>query len=187
VPVEITDVRLGARFHCLLNTLVMNIRPADQRDFEGMWPIFSEIVATGTTYAFSPETRRDEAFAYWFGAGVRSYVAEDREGIVGMYRLVANQPGLGSHVANASFMVSPAHEGKGVGSAMGLHCLREAKRAGFKAMQFNLVISTNEAAVSLWKKLGFSIVGTLPKAFRHQQLGYVNAYIMYRFLDDINN
>jgi ribosomal protein S18 acetylase RimI-like enzyme len=102
-----------------------------------------------------------------------------------MYKIIANQRDLGSHVANASYMVDPGKAGRGVGKAMGLHSLREARRAGFLAMQFNLVVSTNEAAVALWKKIGFSIAGTLPKAFRHQELGYIDAYVMYRFLDDI--
>ena len=102
-----------------------------------------------------------------------------------MYKFVANQRDRGSHVANAAFMVDPKHSGKGVGRAMAVHCLHEAKKAGYLAMQFNIVVSTNEAAVSLWKKLGFSIVGTLPKVFRHEKLGFVDAYLMYRFLDDI--
>jgi ribosomal protein S18 acetylase RimI-like enzyme len=104
-----------------------------------------------------------------------------------MFKLVANQRDLGSHVANASFMVHPGYSGKGAGREMGLHCLREAKKAGYLAMQFNFVVSTNRAAVSLWQKLGFSIVGTLPKAFLHQSLGYVDAYVMYRFLDDVQS
>jgi L-amino acid N-acyltransferase YncA len=163
----------------------MKIRPAAESDFEGMWPIFRAVVATGATYVFSPDTPREDAFAYWFGPGVRSYVAEDEGRILGMYKLVPNQRDLGSHVANASFMVDPAHEGRGVGRAMGVHCLREARRAGFAAMQFNFVVSTNAPAVELWKKLGFEIVGTLPKAFRHRELGRVDAYVMYRFLDDV--
>ena len=113
-------------------------------------------------------------------------MAEDEGGrVVGMYKLIANQRDLGSHVANASFMVSPTYAGRGVGRQLGLHCLREAARAGYRAMQFNFVVSTNTAAVALWQKLGFAIVGTLPKAFRHQSLGYVDAYVMHRFLDDI--
>lgn len=156
-----------------------------ETDFEAMWPIFKAVVATGTTYVFAPDTSRDDAFAYWFGPGTLSYVGEDEDRIVAMYKLVANHRDLGSHVANASFMVDPLHGGKGVGRALGLHCLREARRAGFQAMQFNLVVSTNEAAVALWQKLGFSIVGTLPKVFRHRERGYVDAYVMHRFLDDI--
>ena len=99
-----------------------------------------------------------------------------------MYKLIPNHVGLGSHVANASFMVDPAAQGKGAGRAMGEHCLDEARRAGYQAMQFNFVVSTNTAAVELWKKLGFEIVGTLPKAFRHATLGHVDAFVMHRFL-----
>jgi L-amino acid N-acyltransferase YncA len=143
-------------------------------------------VASGETYVFSPEASYQDAFLYWFAPGVISYVAEDNGHVIGMYKLIPNQRDLGSHVANASFMVSAAHYGKGTGRRMGLHCLREAKKAGYLAMQFNFVVSTNKAAVALWQKLGFSIVGTLPKAFQHMRLGYVDAYVMYRFLDDIN-
>jgi ribosomal protein S18 acetylase RimI-like enzyme len=160
----------------------MEIRRATEADFEAMWPIFQAVVATGSTYVFAPETSREEAFAYWLGPGIRSYVATVEGRVVGMYKIVPNQRDLGSHVANASFMVDPGFGGRGVGREMGLHCLREAREAGFLAMQFNFVVSTNEPAVALWKKLGFEIVGTLPKAFRHRQLGDVDAYVMYRFL-----
>jgi len=163
----------------------MDIRRATEDDFEALWPIFRAVIATGDTYVFAPETSREEAFAYWIGPGVASYVAEEDGRIVGMYKIVPNQRDLGSHVANASFMVDPTYGGRGSGRAMGTHCLREARRAGFLAMQFNFVVSTNKAAVALWQKLGFTIVGTLPKAFRHQELGYVDAYVMYRFLDDV--
>lgn len=163
----------------------VTIRRAVEADFESLWPIFRAVVATGTTYLFAPDTPCEHAFAYWFGPGGASYVAEDASRVIGMYKLVRNQRDLGSHVANASFMVDPACEGRGVGRAMGVHCLREARRAGFSAMQFNFVVSTNAAAVELWKKLGFAIVGTLPKVFRHRDLGYVDAYVMHRFLDDI--
>jgi GNAT superfamily N-acetyltransferase len=99
-----------------------------------------------------------------------------------MYKLVANHPDLGSHVANASFMVDPAWQGKGAGRQLGEHCLAEARRAGFLAMQFNFVVSTNRSAVALWQNLGFAIVGTLPKVYRHRELGLVDAYVMHRFL-----
>jgi L-amino acid N-acyltransferase YncA len=161
----------------------MEIRRAEETDFEAMWPIFRAVVATGTTYVFDPDTSYEDAFDYWLGPGVRSYVALDEGRVAGMYKIVPNQRDLGSHVANASFMVDPGFGGRGVGREMGLHCLREACAAGFLAMQFNFVVSTNEAAVALWKKLGFAIVGTLPKAFRHRELGLVDAYVMYRFLD----
>ena len=163
----------------------MTIRPAAPEDFGAMWPIFRAVVATGTTYVFASDTSRDEAYEYWFGRGVASWVAEENGCIVGMYKLVANRRDLGSHVANASFMVEPACSGRGIGKEMGLHCLREARRAGFLSMQFNFVVSTNRPALALWQQLGFQVVGTLPKAFQHRELGLVDAYVMYRFLDDV--
>ena len=164
----------------------MTIRPATPADFDAIWPIFRAVVSGEDTYVFAAETSREDAFAYWFGPGVRSFVAEADGGVVGMYKLVANQRDLGAHVANASFMVDPAASGRGIGKAMGRHCLREAKRAGFLAMQFNFVVGTNAGAVALWRKLGFAVVGTLPKAFRHRSLGLVDVYVMHRFLDDID-
>jgi len=150
-----------------------------------MWPIFQAVIAPGDTYVFGPDISREDAYAYWFGAGVRAYVTEAAGNLVGMYKLVANQRDRGAHVANASFMVSPEARGMGVGKAMGLHCLEEARRAGYLAMQFNFVVSSNTGAVALWQRLGFAIVGTLPRAFRHQTLGYVDAYVMYRSMAEV--
>ena len=158
----------------------MNIRPAAPGDFDAMWEIFRAIVARGDTYPFAPDTPRADAQADWLAPNAASWVIESDGKVVGMYKIVANQPGLGSHVANASFMVDPQFSGKGAGRQMGEHCLEEAGRRGFRAMQFNFVVSTNERAVALWLSLGFAIVGTLPGAFRHQRLGYVDAYVMFR-------
>ena len=163
----------------------MNIRLAVESDFPAMWPIFQEVVSSESTYVFAADTSYDDAFTYWFGTGVTSYVAEDDGRIVAMYKLIQNQRDLGSHVSNASFMVHSSAGGKGLGRRLGVHCLQEAKKAGYKAIQFNFVVATNTAAVSLWQKLGFSIVGTLPKVFAHKELGLVDAYVMHRFLDDI--
>ena len=163
----------------------LRIRPAAEKDFAAMWPIFQAVISAGTTYVHEAETSYEEAFAFWFGPGVSTYVAEVDGQIAGMYKFAANQRGRGSHVANAAFMVDPNCSGKGIGREMGSHCLREARQAGFLAMQFNIVVSTNHAAVALWKNLGFTIVGTLPKAFLHAELGYVDAYVMYRSLDDV--
>ena len=161
------------------------IRSADATDWAQMWSIFQAVVATGTTYAFAPDTSQDAARGYWFGPGTASWVAEDDGRVVGFYKLMANRRDLGSHVANASFMVDPLSHGCGIGEALGRHCLRESKRAGYLAIQYNFVVSTNTAAVALWRKLGFEVVGTLPKAFRHHDYGLVDVYVMYRFLDDV--
>jgi len=163
----------------------MEIHKASESDFEAMWQIFKAVVSKGDSYVFSPDTGKEDAHAYWFCPGITSFVAVDNGRIVGMYKFLSNQRDLGSHVANASFMVDPDEHGKGIGELMGRHCLVEARKAGYLAMQFNFVVSSNKAAVSLWQKLGFSIVGTLPKAFNHQHIGYVDAYVMYRFLDDV--
>ena len=159
------------------------VRRATDADRDAIWDIFRVVVASGDTYAFDPGVSRDEALAYWMHAANHCYVAEKETRIVGTYLLRANQPGLGSHVANAAFMVAPTARGLGIGQAMGEHCLDEARRQGFRAMQFNFVVSTNEPAVRLWRRLGFEIVGTLPGAFRHSQKGYVAAYVMYRSLE----
>ena len=163
----------------------IQIRAATENDFNAMCSIFQTHVAEGETYAHGPGTSRDECWDYWFGSAASSFVAvRGQERILGMYKLQPNQVGRGGHVANASFMVSPNARGVGVGRMLGEHSLAEARRQGFLAMQFNYVVSTNNAAIHLWKRLGFSIVGTLPKAYRHRRLGYVDAYVMYRLLQD---
>ena len=161
----------------------MEIRPATDSDRDAIWNIFHEVVAAGDTYALDPNISREDALAYWFGPRTHTYVAKRPAiGIAGTYILRPNQSGGGSHVANAGFMVSASARGEGLGRAMAEHCLSEARRLGFRAIQFNYVISTNAAAIQLWQDLGFKIVGTLPDAFRHPEKGYVDVYVMYRSL-----
>ncbi len=160
----------------------IKIRKAHEDDEGAIWAIFKDVIQTGDTYVFLPDTPRRDLAQYWFATYMRTYVADVEGDVVGTYILKANHPDLGSHVANASYMVHPASQGMGVGSALCIHSLAEAQRLGFRAMQFNLVVSTNEAAIHLWNKMGFVIVGTLPEAFHHQELGYVDAYVMYRSL-----
>lgn len=160
----------------------MKIRPATELDRDAIWKIFHSVVATGDTYAIDPNISRQEALRYWCGKNTHAYIAESVGRIVGTYILRRNQSGGGSHVANAAFMVASEARGEGIGRAMGEHCLDEARRLGFRAMQFNFVISTNESAIRLWKQLGFKIVGTLPGAFRHPEKGYVDVHVMYRSL-----
>jgi L-amino acid N-acyltransferase YncA len=162
----------------------MNIRPALESDRDVIWKIFQATVAPGDAFVYHPNTPREEAMAYWFAKGTRTYVAERDCKIVGSYILRPNRPGLGDHVSNAGFMVDPTARGLGVGRAMGEHALAEARRLGYHAMQFNFVISTNESAVHLWQRLGFKIVGTLPGAFRHARKGFVDAYVMFRSLEE---
>ena len=161
----------------------MKIRRAVERDRDAIWNIFHEVVAAGDTYALDPNISRDDALAYWFAPGTHTYVAEESDiGVTGTYILRPNQSGGGSHVANAGFMVSARARGQGIGRVMAEHCLSEAGRLGFRAIQFNYVISTNTAAICLWQDLGFKIVGTLPGAFRHPEKGYVDVHVMYRSL-----
>jgi ribosomal protein S18 acetylase RimI-like enzyme len=157
----------------------LQIRRARKEDREAIWQIFHAVVAGGDTYVFDPNISRRKALTYWLGPKTRCYVALSDHGIVGSYILKANQPGLGSHVANAGFMVSPSARRRGIGRAMAEHCLHEARRLGFRAMQFNFVVATNRTALRLWKDLGFKIVGTLPGAFRHSRRGFVDVYLMY--------
>ncbi|MGI9086454.1 MAG: GNAT family N-acetyltransferase [Chthoniobacterales bacterium] len=160
----------------------MLIRPATSADAEEIWQIFHAVVAGGDVYPFDPEISRTDALAYWFQTGAHGFVSEIEGEICGSYIVKPNQPGLGAHIANAAFMVAPSARGRGVGRALGEHCLAAAKRLGFRAMQFNFVVATNKPAVVLWQNLGFEIIATVPQAFRHRALGYVDAHVMFRTL-----
>lgn len=158
------------------------IRPAEDRDRDAVWGIFRDIVLRGETYVYGPEMSREEALHLWMDAAQMCCVAESADRILGTYTLKTNQPGRGSHVCNAAFMVPEDARGHGIGKALCGHSLAVAQRLGYKAMQFNLVVSTNEPAIQLWQQMGFSIVGRLPKAFDHPERGLVDAYVMHRFL-----
>lgn len=159
----------------------MVIRKATTADFDAMWRIFQSAIAAGDALpfadGFTPETFR----AHWFTSQT-AYVAVVDGNVAGMYKMGANYPDLGSHVASATYAVHPESQGRGIGRALVDHSLGTARSEGFMAMQFNYVVSTNLPAVGLYRKLGFDVAGTLPKAFRHRDLGLVDAYVMYRFL-----
>ncbi|MBO0783629.1 MAG: GNAT family N-acetyltransferase [Ktedonobacteraceae bacterium] len=159
------------------------IRRASDADFDAIWEIFHQVAQGGDTIASPPETTREEAYQAWMRTPTATYVALADAEIVGTYYLKPNQEGLGSHVCNAGYLVKSQARRQGIGRAMGLHSLQEARELGFYAMQFNLVVSTNQTAVRLWQDLGFSIVGTLPKAFNHKRLGFVDALVMYQLLN----
>jgi L-amino acid N-acyltransferase YncA len=165
-----------------VETRQLRIRSAADSDRDAIWNIFHEVVTVGDTYALDPGMSREEALAYWFGAGTHTYIAENDRRVVGTYILRANQAGPGSHVANAAYMVARDARGLGAGRKMAEHSLSEARRLGFRAMQFNFVVATNTSAIHLWQELGFKIVGTLPGAFRHPKAGYVDVYVMFRSL-----
>jgi GNAT superfamily N-acetyltransferase len=158
------------------------IREIGAEEFGLLWPIFREVVVAGDTYSYAPDTSFAEARPLWTSEGARCFVALRDGNCVGGYMLHANQPGLGNHVANCGYMVSPAARGRGIASAMCEHSLAQSRAAGFTAMQFNFVVSSNEGAVRLWQNHGFEIIGRIPNAFRHARLGLVDALIMYRRL-----
>lgn len=140
------------------------------------------VLRAGETYALPRDWNRDQGLGYWFSEGNEVFVSEDAGEIAGCYFLHANQRGGGAHVANCGYVTSAASTGRGIATAMCEHSLQRAAELGFRAMQFNFVISTNERAVKLWQRLGFAIVGTIPQAFDHPQLGYVDAFVMHRML-----
>lgn len=160
------------------------IRPFADEDFDAVWSIFESIVSKGETYAYDPSTDRGGAYELWIKKPEQTYVAVLDGEIVGTYYLKANQPSLGAHVCNCGYMVAEPARGQGVATALCMHSQQIARSLGYKAMQFNLVVSTNERAVRLWQKLGYQIVGTIPRAFRHRALGYVEAYVMYKWLEE---
>ena len=160
----------------------MHIRSATADDFNQIWPIFHEIVKVGNTYAYSPETSRLEAQEIWLEQPQKTFVAEENDKVLGTYYLKTNQAGPGKHVCNCGYMVSSNARGKGLATMMCEHSQAIAREMGYKAMQFNFVVSNNITAVKLWHKLGFETVGNLPKAFNHPEAGYIDALVMYKWL-----
>ena len=162
---------------------MIRISRMEPAEWPAVWTLLQPVFQSGETFAFSPNISEGEAREAWLAAPAATYVAkgpDDR--VVGTYFIKPNQPGLGSHVCNCGYVVAESSRGQGVASLMCEHSQAEAKRLGFLAMQFNLVVSTNESAVGLWQKLGFQTVGRLPGAFRHQRLGLVDAFVMFKTL-----
>lgn len=162
---------------------VRAIRPIEAGDWPAVWSILRITFTSGDTYAFDPDSTEAEIHKAWVEIPAATFVAHANDGtILGTYFIKANMPGLGSHVCNCGYVVAPAAQGRGIATALCEHSQGVAAEMGFRAMQFNLVVSTNEGAVRLWKKLGFAIVGTLPGAFHHSRLGDVDAFVMYKTL-----
>jgi GNAT superfamily N-acetyltransferase len=161
---------------------MLTIRPVTAEDAPALWSILEPILRAGETYTLPQDIAQDDAIQYWCAKNHHTFVAEEDGTLLGTYFLRANQQGGGSHVANCGYMTAPAAQGRGVARRMLEHSLMLAKELGFRAMQFNFVVSTNERAVNTWLARGFEIVGRLPQAFHHPRLGFVDALVMYRML-----
>ncbi|MEO9803803.1 MAG: GNAT family N-acetyltransferase [Reichenbachiella sp.] len=157
----------------------MNIRKATQADYDQIWEIFSEVIKTGDTYVFDPNTPKADLSKHWLADYMQTFVAEEGGKVVGSYIIKPNQIDLGNHIANAGYMIHPNAQGKGIGKLLCEHSIEFARESGYHAIQFNIVVCTNKGAVKLWEKFGFKIIGTTPKGFRHQELGMVDTFIMY--------
>lgn len=159
----------------------MKIRTATDGDWPGIYPFYSTIMAEGRTYPFPEQQSLDEAKPWWMEQPPgRTVVAVEEGTIVGSAKMSANRPGRGSHIATASFLVAPQHQGKGVGRALGEHVIHWSRAEGFRGIQFNAVVEVNDPAVQLWKSLGFEVIGTVPEAFDHPEHGLVGLHVMYR-------
>jgi len=160
----------------------LRIRAAVASDADAIWEILKPTIRSGETYTLPRDMTREQALAFWYSPGHEVFVAEENTAILGTYFLRSNQKGGGEHVANCGYITAPNATGRGVARSMCQHSLDHAATRGFRAMQFNFVVSSNERAVKLWQSFGFEIVGRLPEAFLHPTLGYVDALVMFRKL-----
>ena len=165
--------------------MIIDIKPYEKQDWPGVWQILKPVFRAGETYSFAPDITEKQAQNAWIDMPEATFVAMDSDrNIIGTYYIKRNQPGLGSHVCNCGYVVSADLQKQGIASKMCEHSQQEAVKRNFRAMQYNLVVSTNKGAVRLWEKHGFEIAGTLPGAFRHKNLGFVDAFVMYKKLSD---
>jgi ribosomal protein S18 acetylase RimI-like enzyme len=160
----------------------LTIRPARKDDEAAIWAIIGPVIRAGETYTLPTDMSERAALDYWMGPDRETFVAQEGGRILGTYYLRANQAGGGSHVANCGYMTHADATGRGIARRMCEHSLEYARSRGFRAMQFNSVVSTNERAAGLWNSLGFDVVGRLPLAFHHPSRGYVDALVMYKSL-----
>ena len=160
----------------------MLIRAARKEDRDAIWQVLEPTIRAGDTYPLPRDMNKAEAIAYWTGPDRETFVAEKDGRVMGTYYLRANQRGGGAHVANCGYVTADDARGRGVARSMCEHSLQHARERGFRAMQFNIVISTNERAIRLWESLAFQIVGRLPLVFLHPNLGYIDAFVMFRTL-----
>jgi ribosomal protein S18 acetylase RimI-like enzyme len=152
--------------------------------FVQFWPVFSEVISAQETYAFDPDMTLEQAYNLWCERALHTFAYIEDGMVIGSYYLKANAAGPGKHVCNCGYIVNPLARGKGIARLMCEHSQTEAARSGFRAMQFNSVVATNKVAVALWQKLGFNIIGTIPKGYRHREQGFVDCFIMHKSLVD---
>ena len=160
----------------------MTIRPATSDDDDALWAVLEPVIRAGETFALPRDMTREAALAFWRAPGADVFVTEEAGAIVGSYFVRPNQRGGGAHVANGGYVTAVGATGRGIARAMCAHSIEHARARGFRAMQYNIVVSTNERAVRLWQAMGFAIVGRLPGAFAHPAHGDVDAFVMYRAL-----
>jgi ribosomal protein S18 acetylase RimI-like enzyme len=163
---------------------MITIRPMTVEDFDAFWPTFEAVVVAQETYAYDPALSKAQALHLWLEYPMCTLIAEEDGVLLGSYYLKANAAGPASHVSNCGYMVTPAARGRGVARLMCEHSQQLAREQGFSAMQFNSVVATNEVAVALWQKLGFEVVGRLPRAYRHARLGLVDCLVMFKWLGE---
>ena len=161
----------------------LQIRPFVEPDWPAVWALLEPVFRAGETFPHDPAISEAEARVAWVDQSQAVMVAVDPAGaVVGTYYLRPNSLALGAHVVNAGYVVAQHCRRQGIGSRLCQHSLQAARRLGFRAMQFNLVVSTNSAGIRCWQRNGFQVVGTLPGAFRHRQLGYVDAVVLFQSL-----
>jgi L-amino acid N-acyltransferase YncA len=160
----------------------LRIRLASAADHSAIWSVLEPVIRAGETYAIAPDIEAEACVQHWTGDGRRCFVADQAGRIVGVYYLRPNQAGGGAHVANCGYVTDRDYEGQGIAAAMCAHSLAQASNLGFRAMQFNFVVSSNNRAVALWRRMGFEVVGATPEGFHHPRLGFVDTLVMHRRL-----
>ena len=161
---------------------MVSIRRSRLKDKDEIWKIIQEVIATGHTNSFSPNTSKENILPYWFGKNKHTYVITSNEKIIGTFLIKSNQPELGSHIANVSYMIDKSKFINEIGQIVGEFSIEEAKSLGYEAIQLNLVLKNNEKVINIWKKIGFKVIGKIPQAFNYREIKLVDAYIMYKKL-----